>query len=139
MKSLPDLLFGPKKHTFEQAAQHEANIQLSDVKKDRRFVIFTLKLIYRGRQKGPKWARKKEFVGYLIHWHTHHGIPIANTSDGYKTIKRADIELSTEEFERSVLTWQEIAELDLELQIARIRQHNTFYWEDGEYHRANNI
>ena len=137
MKSLPELLFGPKHHTYEQIAQHEANIQFSPFKSDRRFVIFTLKAIYRGRQKGPQWAQKKEFVGYLVHWHTHHGIPIANTSRGPKLIKKADFQLSEEEFELSVLTWQEISEQNLMLQIAQIRRNNGFYFEGMKF-RANN-
>lgn len=137
MKSIPDLLFGSKLHSYKIVSEHEANVQFSPVKGDRRYVLFTLKAIYKGRMHGPKWARKKEFVGYIVHWYTDRGIPIKNTSQGQRMVKKADFRLSEEEVDLSALGWQKCAEQDLGKQIADIRTHNGFYFE-GVKLRANN-
>jgi hypothetical protein len=132
MKSLPDLLFGPKHHYYGQLGQYERNVKFSDHPGDGRYVLFTLKAIWRKRNKGPKWAQKAEHVGYIVHWSVFHGIPIGNTKDGYKTVKAADIEIAAEDY------WGDRTATRLEEQIREIRINNGFYWEGGEYYRANN-
>jgi hypothetical protein len=137
MKSPADVLFGVKTHTFEQVAQHEGNVQFSPLREDRRFVLFTLKAIYKGRAYGPAWVRKKEFVGYIVHWYTDRGVPIKNTAKGERLIKSADFEVSQLFVEDSLAGWGSMAEVLLESQIADIRKRNGYYFE-GQKLRANN-
>lgn len=135
MKSPIDFLFGTKTHTFEQVAQHEANVYLSPVRGDRRHILFTLKAIYRGRAHGPQWAQKKELVGYLVHWYTNAAIPIKNTSKGERMIKSADFEISEMVVEAG--EWGPFAVEQFETQIASVRKRNGYYFE-GMKLRANN-
>lgn len=136
MKSLPDLLFGPKHHHYGHVAQHEENVIFSHLKGDRRYVLFTLKSIWKSRDKGPAWARKTEHVGYIVHWYTHVPVPIGNTKDGYKTVKAADFEV-TGDYAHPQIWTAHVGSL-LGGLIHKIRANNGFYWEGGEYYRANN-
>lgn len=132
MKSLTDLIFGPKVHEYEEIDIHTAMIQFSNIPGDLRKVRFVLKEIHRARRKGPKWAEGREFVGYLIHWHTTYGIPIKNTKDGYGYARSADFAAFGDG-----TWWRSFAEGELILEIESIRHMNGFYWE-GMKLRANN-
>lgn len=134
-----NILFGTKVHSYEQIGQYENNVTFSQMRDDRRFVLFTLKGIWRGRSRGPQWARKKEFVGYIVHWYTDRGIPIQNTKDGYRTVKAADLRLTEEEVELSTIGWETCAEVTLYSQIHDIRTRNGFYFEDYKLRANNNV
>lgn len=135
MKNLLDILFGPKVHTYEELETHAETVYLSSVPGDTRQVRFVLKAIWKGRQRGPQRARRKEFVGYLTHWHTPYGIPIKNTSNGEKVIKSADFE--THELMVDTGYWKVDVVYHLEQQIREIREANGYYFE-GLKLRANN-
>jgi len=137
MKSLPDLLFGPKHHFYQLDDEFSQNVRFSNVLSDVRRVDFVLKSIYRQRNKGPKRARRVEYVGSIVHWYVNEPLPIGNTKDDYKTVKAADFEVTGDY--AHPLIWKAHAPGVLKGLIKAIRERNGFYWEDGEYYRANNI
>lgn len=126
MKSLPDLLFGPKAHTYEEVDQFSTTVTFSEMEGDRRYVLFVLKKIWRGRTRG----KKQEHIGWIVHWHSSHGIPVENTFQGDRTVRTADFEAYGDGS-----YWKAYAEAELVREIQQMRLWYSYMFEGHDARR----